>query len=283
MQEDPPRPSARAGGVLLRRDYLSAVENVAQSIGTMGPVATIGTVLPLLMVKTGNATWLLVLCVLAAFYADLCERERLRIADRVGGLALGLRARGPWAVAGSPHGLVVRRGDGVRRNELRRLLRLLRLDGRGAFHPIPDRRIGHGRDHGARRPCGVVAGPPRHQALDEDDAGRRVLLGPLDRRHPGRRDAQGTPLGRPGADSARGSELRAIPARPRAGLHDSRGIRERHRPGRGGKGGDDDPAPRPPLLRPADRRPLHRLRLLPHARSPTAETSRWTRPTPRWT
>ena len=67
MQEDPPRTSAPAGGIFLRRDYLSAIENVAQSIGTMGPVATIGTILPLLMYKSGNATWLLLLCVLGAF------------------------------------------------------------------------------------------------------------------------------------------------------------------------------------------------------------------------
>ncbi len=33
----------------------------------MGPVATIGTVLPLLIYKSGNATWLLFLCVMAAF------------------------------------------------------------------------------------------------------------------------------------------------------------------------------------------------------------------------
>jgi amino acid transporter len=52
---------------VLRRNYLSAVENLAQSIGTMGPVATIGTVLPLLIYKSGNATWLLLLGVLAVF------------------------------------------------------------------------------------------------------------------------------------------------------------------------------------------------------------------------
>jgi amino acid transporter len=53
--------------VLLRRNYLSAVENLAQSIGTMGPVATIGTILPLLIYTSGNGTWLLFLGVLVAF------------------------------------------------------------------------------------------------------------------------------------------------------------------------------------------------------------------------
>src|SRR5271163_4477399 len=67
MPEAPPSPRSAAGTVLLRRNYLSAIENVAQSIGTMGPVATIGTVLPLLIYKSGNATWLLILGVLAVF------------------------------------------------------------------------------------------------------------------------------------------------------------------------------------------------------------------------
>lgn len=53
--------------ITLRRNYLSAIENVAQSVGTMGPVATIGTVLPLLIYKSGNGTWLLFLGILAAF------------------------------------------------------------------------------------------------------------------------------------------------------------------------------------------------------------------------
>ena len=57
-----------SSGAGLRRNYLSGIENVAQSIGTMGPVATIGTILPLLIYKSGNGTWLLFLCVLAAFW-----------------------------------------------------------------------------------------------------------------------------------------------------------------------------------------------------------------------
>jgi amino acid transporter len=52
---------------LLRRNYLSGIENLAQSIGTMGPVATIGTILPLLIYASGNGTWLLFLGVLSAF------------------------------------------------------------------------------------------------------------------------------------------------------------------------------------------------------------------------
>jgi amino acid transporter len=60
-------PKSAAVGVVLRRNYLSALENLAQSIGTMGPVATIGTVLPLLIYKSGNGTWLLFLGIMASF------------------------------------------------------------------------------------------------------------------------------------------------------------------------------------------------------------------------
>jgi amino acid transporter len=52
----------------LRRNYLSALENVAQSVGTMGPAATLGTVIPLLIAKTGNGTWLLFLGILGVFF-----------------------------------------------------------------------------------------------------------------------------------------------------------------------------------------------------------------------
>jgi amino acid transporter len=51
----------------LRRNYLSVLENVAQSVGTMGPAATLGTVIPLLIAKTGNGTWLLFLGILGVF------------------------------------------------------------------------------------------------------------------------------------------------------------------------------------------------------------------------
>jgi amino acid transporter len=52
---------------VLRRNYLSVVENVAQAVGTMGPAATLGTVIPLLIEKTGNGTWLLFLGILGVF------------------------------------------------------------------------------------------------------------------------------------------------------------------------------------------------------------------------
>jgi amino acid transporter len=52
---------------VLRRNYLSALENVAQAVGTMGPAATLGTVIPLLIGKTGNGTWLLFFGILGVF------------------------------------------------------------------------------------------------------------------------------------------------------------------------------------------------------------------------
>ena len=55
-------------GLVLRRNYLSAIENVAQTIGTMGPTATLGTIVPLLIGKTGNATWLLVAGIWGIFF-----------------------------------------------------------------------------------------------------------------------------------------------------------------------------------------------------------------------
>jgi amino acid transporter len=55
-------------GSTLRSNYLSALENVAQAVGTMGPAATLGTVIPLLIAKTGNGTWLLFLGILGIFF-----------------------------------------------------------------------------------------------------------------------------------------------------------------------------------------------------------------------
>jgi amino acid transporter len=43
----------------LRRNYLSGFENVAQTLGTMAPTGTLGVCIPLVIGKTGNATWLL--------------------------------------------------------------------------------------------------------------------------------------------------------------------------------------------------------------------------------
>jgi len=67
VNREPASPPAPPKGTILRRNYLSALENVAQAVGTMGPAATLGTVIPLLIAKTGNGTWLLFLGILSVF------------------------------------------------------------------------------------------------------------------------------------------------------------------------------------------------------------------------
>ncbi len=56
-----------AGEPALRHNYLSFVENVAQTLGVMAPTGTMGIILPLLIARGGNATWLSFLITLTAF------------------------------------------------------------------------------------------------------------------------------------------------------------------------------------------------------------------------
>jgi amino acid transporter len=58
-------PTVLAGAPTLRRNYLSGLENVAQTLGTMAPTGTLGVIIPLLIGKTGNGTWVLFLAILA--------------------------------------------------------------------------------------------------------------------------------------------------------------------------------------------------------------------------
>ena len=51
----------------LRHNYLSFVEDTALTVGVMAPTGTCGIVLPLLIAKGGNATWLIFLLTLVAF------------------------------------------------------------------------------------------------------------------------------------------------------------------------------------------------------------------------
>jgi len=65
-----PGPSRGEGGAAppgqptLRKNYLSGFENIAQTLGTMAPTGTLGVVIPLVIGKTGNGSWLLILAVL---------------------------------------------------------------------------------------------------------------------------------------------------------------------------------------------------------------------------
>ncbi len=51
----------------LRHNYLSFLEDTALTLGIMAPTGTCGIVLPLLIAKGGNATWLIFLLTLVAF------------------------------------------------------------------------------------------------------------------------------------------------------------------------------------------------------------------------
>ncbi len=51
----------------LRHNYLSFIEDTALTLGVMAPTGTCGIVLPLLIAKGGNATWLIFLLTLVAF------------------------------------------------------------------------------------------------------------------------------------------------------------------------------------------------------------------------
>jgi amino acid transporter len=51
----------------LRRDYLSLIENLAQTLGVLTPSGTISVIIPLLIVSAGNGTWLLLLVTLSIF------------------------------------------------------------------------------------------------------------------------------------------------------------------------------------------------------------------------
>lgn len=57
----------------LRRNYLSGLENIAQTVGMLAPAGTIGVIVPLLIGKTGNGTWLMFLVVAAIFLLIACN------------------------------------------------------------------------------------------------------------------------------------------------------------------------------------------------------------------
>ncbi len=71
LPADPSTPESGGGAPAprhrLRRDYISGLENVAQTLGTMAPTGTLGVVIPLVIGKSGNGTWLLILGVVLVF------------------------------------------------------------------------------------------------------------------------------------------------------------------------------------------------------------------------
>ena len=55
------------GDPTLRRNSLSGFENVAQTLGTMAPTGCLGVIVPLVIGKTGNGSWLLMLGVMLVY------------------------------------------------------------------------------------------------------------------------------------------------------------------------------------------------------------------------
>src|ERR1700733_4444147 len=61
----PAPPAPLSGG--LRHNYLSFLEDTAQTLGVMAPTGTLGIILPLLIAKGGNTTWITFSITLIAF------------------------------------------------------------------------------------------------------------------------------------------------------------------------------------------------------------------------
>jgi amino acid transporter len=63
-RETPARPPANS----LRRNCLTLVENVAQTVGAMAPSGGLAVIVPLVFANAGNGTWLLYIPTLAAYF-----------------------------------------------------------------------------------------------------------------------------------------------------------------------------------------------------------------------
>jgi amino acid transporter len=82
----------------LRANYLSRLENIAQSLGVMTPTGTLGVIIPLLIGKSGNATWLVILVILLVYALILfCITQFSKRCVSAGSLAeYGRLGLGPW-------------------------------------------------------------------------------------------------------------------------------------------------------------------------------------------
>jgi amino acid transporter len=117
MSAPPTRSSATdtAGAFSLRHNYLSYVENVAQTLGTMAPTGTMGIILPLLIARAGNASWLSFLLILTAFSLILyCIYRFAEFSASAGALATYADAGlGRWAGAVTGWAYLAAMGFGV--------------------------------------------------------------------------------------------------------------------------------------------------------------------------
>ena len=82
----------------LRANYLSRLENIAQSLGVMTPTGTLGVIIPLLIGKSGNATWLVILVILLVYALILfCITQFSKRCVSAGSLAeYGRLGLGTW-------------------------------------------------------------------------------------------------------------------------------------------------------------------------------------------
>lgn len=60
-------PVATSASTGLRHEYLSFVENLAQTVGILTPSGTVSVIIPLLILSAANATWLLMLVTMSMF------------------------------------------------------------------------------------------------------------------------------------------------------------------------------------------------------------------------
>ena len=83
----------------LRHNYLSFIEDTALTLGVMAPTGTCGVVLPLLIAKGGNATWLIFLLTLVAFsLIMICVHRFSKQCASAGSLAeFAAEGLGRWA------------------------------------------------------------------------------------------------------------------------------------------------------------------------------------------
>src|SRR5258708_19792734 len=94
MKRDTAGPAPRS----LRANYLSKLENIAQSLGVMTPNGMVGVIIAWLIGKSGNATWLVILVILLAYAVILfCITQFSQRCVSAGSLAeYGRLGLGTW-------------------------------------------------------------------------------------------------------------------------------------------------------------------------------------------
>ncbi len=105
-----------AGGApTLRHNYLSFIEDLGQTLGVMAPAGTMGIILPLLIARGGNATWVSFLVIFTAFSLILyCIYRFAGCSASAGALASYVDAgMGRWAGAVTGWAYLAAMGFGV--------------------------------------------------------------------------------------------------------------------------------------------------------------------------